>query len=219
MQAGREHLHVTVFGGSAASATDDVRAALEEAVEIVKADGFDPRHIVRSRIFARDRALRQIAGDLRLEVLAGALRGASSSYIDPDRLPGGAALRVDLVALRAPSGAMKRVHEYDPVIAPPMFATLDGMVYLSGMTDTSPGFEAQLARIAGKIAAGLSQAGTTHEHVVAVNAFVARSVNMDDALASVTEVFPRFDGPLTLSPVEGFTTPEKRIEIETTARA
>jgi len=218
MLAGREHVLISLCGTPAASLAEEVRAVLTDAVTLIATEGFDPRHIVRSRIFARDTAVRQVAGDIRLQVLAGDLRGASSSYIDPDRLPARSSLRVDLVAQRAAPDAVKHVEEYDPVIAPPMFVTLDGMVYLSGMTDTAPGFDAQLERIATKVGDGLTGAGAGWGRVVGVRAYAHRSVSMSRAWSAVTGIYPGFGGPLTLTPVAGFTTPEKRIEIETTAR-
>lgn len=215
--AGREHLQVSVAARTDLSDEAAARHALTRAIARIETEGFNPHHIVRSRLFARDRAIRTIAGDLRLEMLAGRLRGASSSYIDPDRLPPGSAIAIDLLVLRAAPGAEKRIREYDPIAAPPMFVTLDGIAYLSGMTDTSDGFEAQHGRIRATIAQGLAEAGSSPDGVVGVTAFVARSEPFDTAWTDITGGFPGYKGALSLSPVEGFTTPEKRLEIETTA--
>lgn len=215
--AGREHLKVRVAAEAGPSGEAATRNALARAIARIKTEGFDPRHIVRSRLFARDRAARTVAGDIRLDMLNGPLRGASSSYIDPDRLPPGSDMAIDLLVLRAKSGAEKRVREYDPVVAPPMFVTLDGMAYLSGMTDTSDGFDAQHQRIRASIAQGLDEAGSGPGGVTRVTAFLARSEPFERAWADITAGFPGYAGPLSLSPVEGFTTPEKRLEIETTA--
>lgn len=216
--AGRDHLEVSVTGSATAGEiAQETRAALQAAFARIVAEGFATRHIVRSRLFARNRPLRDVAGQVRLDLMAGELRGASSSYIDPDRLPPDASVQIDLLVLKAAEGSAKRVQEYDPVAAPPMFVTLDGMAYLSGMTSTLAGFPAQLDQIRETIARGLSGSGSGWDKVVRVDAFAAASEPQEDAWAAVAGVYRGFDGPLTLSVVEGFTSATKRVELETTA--
>jgi len=214
--AGREHVHVTVYGRAAASVGDESRRAMEEALDLLQRAGAAREHLVRSRLFARDGQTRRTASDMRLEVLAGALRASSSSYIDPARLPDGASMAIELVGQRGAPAAAKSVREYEPRIAPPMFVTLDGVAYLSGITDVTDGFDAQLANIRASVERSLAAAGGAR--IAHIAAHVSRKVNLDHAWAAITRAFPA-DVALTLSPVDGYSAAEKLVEIETTALA
>jgi enamine deaminase RidA (YjgF/YER057c/UK114 family) len=216
---GREHLLVSVAGDGTGSIAQEARRAMDTALALISEAGFAREHVVRSRLFARDATARRIASDLRVEMLKGELRAASSSYIDPARLPAGANVAVDLVALRAPGGAHKTTREYEPAIAPPMFVAVDGFVYVSGCTDISDGFAAQLKNVRANIARNLEAAGLGWSHVIAVNAHVSRTIEPDLAWRDLISLFPGMQGPISLSPVEGYSAPEKLIEIEATARA
>ena len=154
----REFIYVRVAGKGGASVGDETRLALQAAIEAIERAGFSPDHLTRSRLWAIDPAARAEASDIRRTFLAGSLRAASASFWGPEHLPAGSRVMIDLAALRPTAGATKAVVEYVPAITPPAFVTLDGMVFLSGNTDQSPGLEAQVAAIAGKIRGSLAQA-------------------------------------------------------------
>lgn len=215
----REHLHVSVTGDAGGAVAEEARRAIETALALIEEAGYSREHLVRSRLFARDANTRRIASDMRVEMLGGALRAASSSYIDSARLPGGANVAIDLVALRAPAGAAKTVREYDPAIAPPMFVALDGLVYVSGCTDVSDGFDAQLRNVRSYIARNLEAAGLGLADVIGVSAHVSRTISADGAWRDVATLFSGLTGPLSMTQVDGYSAPEKLIEIEATARA
>ena len=215
---GREHLHVSVVGAGRSDLAAEAREVMESALRLIEDAGYARSSLVRSRLFARDANARRIASDLRVALLSGDLRAASSSYIDPARLPDGANVAVDLVAVRAPAGAGKIVKEYDPVIAPPMFVRVADMVYVSGCTDTSDGFEAQFANIRGNITRNLQAAGAALSDVISVSAHVSRKVDANLAWSRVTGMFPHPRCAVSLSQVDGYSAPEKLIEIETAAQ-
>jgi enamine deaminase RidA (YjgF/YER057c/UK114 family) len=209
--AGIRTFNVIVGGpsGGSRAAADLFSAALAEIGEA----GFSPANLVRSRIWARDAAIRKVASDARLSALSGDLRAASASFIAPERLAPGVDVLVDLTALAGEGG--KVVHEYEPKIAPPMFVRIGGLVFLSGNTDESATFEAQMTRIRAKIAASLAAAETTWDRIVAVAAYFHRDLDRADAVEAVAA---DFSCPVVLTTVEGYSAPEKRIEIEVTAR-
>jgi enamine deaminase RidA (YjgF/YER057c/UK114 family) len=215
---GREHLVVNVTGAGGGSIADEARRAMDSAFALIEQSGFPTSSIVRSRIFARDANARRIASDLRVEMLKGALRAASSSYIDPARLPEAANVAVDLIAARTPAGVQKVTREYEPPIAPPMFVALGDMVYVSGCTDTSDGFDAQIANVRCYIARNLDAAGAKWTDVTGVSAHVSRKIDLADAWRKLNGLFPHLAGTMSLSPVDGYSAPEKLIEIEATAR-
>lgn len=214
--AGREFLHVTVAGIAAETAQKEARTAIEAALTAIEAAGFSSKNLVRSRLFARDAQVRRIASDVRLEVLTGALRSASSSYVDARRLPVGSSMCVDLVALRVGSHAAKQVREYIPHIAPPMFVTVDGCAFLSGVTDMSDRFEDQLVCIRDTILNSVAQAGGTTSGIVNIDAHIARTLDADHAWAAISALFPGSNARISLTQVDGYSAPQKLVELETT---
>lgn len=213
----RELFQVSVAGAGGGDLAAQSRAAIETALDEIGKAGFVAGHIVRSRLWARDAAARTAASDVRRALLAGDKRGGSASFFDPERMAAGSDMAIDILALRAPADARKRVVEYDPPIAPPLFVALDGMVFLSGNTDISPAFADQVARIGGKIERALGQAGAAVPQVVALSAFVAKSVDPAAARAAIAQRLPGLACPIEIASVAGFSAPEKLIEIETAA--
>ena len=214
---GREHLLVSLTG-SGGSVADEARRAMTDGLALIEASGFSTAHLVRSRLFARDANARRLASDVRVEMLKGALRSASSSYIDPSRLPGAANVSIDLVAVRALTHEQKVAREYEPAIAPPMFVAVGNMIYVSGCTDVSERFDAQIANIRSYIARNLEAAGAGWDNVVGVSAHVSRKIDAGEAWLKLNALFPDLRGPLSMSPVDGYSGPEKLIEIEATAK-
>ena len=216
---GRDALTVTVGGDGAGTVEQEAQAALDRTIsEIVKA-GLTRSQVVRGRLYALDRTSRQEASDIRRATLVGPLRCGTSSFIDTERLPKGCRVIMEVTAIkpRDPT-AQKVVREYEPVIAPPMFATLDGLVFLSGNTDESATFEAQLGAIRGKIDASLKAAGTDISKAVAVSAFMSKTIDIHAGRKAIAAALSGATCPIVLTTVEGYSAPTKLIEIEVTAR-
>jgi len=216
--AGREHLFVSVASSSGGSEEAQSERAIRDGLALIEAEGFRTAHLVRSRLFAQDARLRRVASDVRVATLVGDLRSASSSYIDPRRLPADAIMSIELLALRAAPAATKTSREYEPAIAPPMFVALDGMIYLSGVTDVSANFQTQVANIGASIGKNLSAAGASAADVVALSAYASSRIEADEAWRAVGGLFPKSPEAFSLSSVEGYSAPQKLLEVETTAR-
>ena len=121
---------------------------------------------------------------------------------------------IDLAALRPTAGAIKAVVEYVPAITPPAFVTLDGMVFLSGNTDRSPGLEAQVAAIADNIRSSLAQARSSCAEIVTLSAYLAETENPAAAHAAIRRALPDLNCPVPIATVRGFSAPDKLLEIE-----
>jgi enamine deaminase RidA (YjgF/YER057c/UK114 family) len=211
--AGLRMMHVRVGGALDADAPAQAAGLIESAISALAAAGFGGDRIVRSRVWARSARLRQVASDARLVVLTGERRAASSSFIVPGRLPQGIDAAVDLIALEGPGE--KSVREYDPRIAPPRFLTRDGLVFLSGITDTVGDFSAQLEAIRARIGQSLEMAGASSSNIIDVRAFVHAG---EPWRAAHDAIRARFPCPVEMTSVEGYSAAEKRVEIEVTAR-
>ncbi len=217
---GRDAFNISVAGDGKESVEAEAKLALARAVSEVEKAGFAKAHIVRSRLFALDSATRQAASDVRRATLVGDLRGGSSSFVDAERMPRGSRVIMELTAVSPLAAeAKKTVREYEPVIAPPMFVTLDGLVFLSGNTDESATFETQLDAIRHKIDASLTVAGTHISKAVVISAFMSKKVNVVDGRKAIAARFAAAGCPINLTTVEGYSAATKRIEIEVTARA
>jgi hypothetical protein len=123
---------------------------------------------------------------------------------------------VDLVALRVGSDAAKQVREYRPQIAPPMFVTVDGCAFLSGVTDMSDRFEDQLVCIRDTILNSVAQAGGATSGIVNIDAHIARTLDADHAWAAISALFPGSNARISLTQVDGYSAPQKLVELETT---
>jgi enamine deaminase RidA (YjgF/YER057c/UK114 family) len=196
----------------------ETQRSIDAALEGMAAVGLAPEHIVRSRLFTRDAQGRQQASDVRRVRLGGALRGASSSFWDPARLARDARVRIELTAMDLGEGA-KEVVEYAPPLAPPKFVRVGGLVFLSGITDMTPGLAAQVPTIRAAVDASLSDAGTDLRAARLMSVFLAREEDPRAALALVAQHFSEARCPVTLTQVGGYSAPVKRIEIEVTAAA
>lgn len=214
--AGREFFCVTIAGQPSENAQQEARTAIEAALAAIEDSGFSAQHLVRSRLFARDAQVRRIASDVRLEVLTGAFRSASSSYVDARRLPAGSSMSIDLVALRAKPGAAKQVREYAPQIAPPMFVTLDGCTFLSGVTDMSDQFDDQLVCIRDTILSSIAKAGGSPAAIVNIDAHIARKIDATHAWTAINGLFSAPNARVSLTQVDGYSAPQKLVELETT---
>ena len=214
----RELLHVAVAGTAGQATEAQSRDAIARAVAEVELAGIPAGHIVRSRLWGRDAEARQIASNVRLEILGGLRRGASSSFVDGERLPAGIAMMIELYALRSGTPAdAKKIVEYAPPIAPPMLVVLDGLLVLSGDTDRSDGIEAQMASIRGKLDASLAAGGGRWDQVVSMSVFMAKRLAPGFGRAALSASFPGIGCPVTISTVDGYSHPETLVEIEVTA--
>jgi enamine deaminase RidA (YjgF/YER057c/UK114 family) len=213
---GRRLFSVSVTTPATGDIAQEAERSLAAGVAALIAAGLRPENIVRSRLFTHDRDSRQQASDVRRLRLGGALRGASSSFWDQARLPADSRLRIDLTAMESPPDD-KQIVEYTPAIAPPKFVRLGGLVFLSGVTDITPGLGAQVAAIRGSIRASLDDAGTDLRAARLVSIFLAREEDPRAALELVAKHFPEAGCPVFLTQVGGYSAPEKRIEIEVTA--
>ena len=208
--AGAETFRVIVAGARSVEAA----ALFARAFDEIGKSGLGATQIVRSRVWARDSALRQDASNARLVALAGDRRASSASFIAPEFMAEGTDVAVDVVAM-AGDGA-KEIREYEPRISPPMFVRFGGLVFLSGNTDISASFDAQLGNICGNIAKSLAEAGAAWGDIVNVDAYLSRKVAWADVGKGLRARFPV---PVKVVNVEGFSAPEKLIEIEVTAKS
>ena len=194
---------------------------LLDAIEGTLGDhGLSLADVVRTRLHAATRAGRDAASAVRFRRLAGPARCATSSYIDPSMFASGDGVRLAAIALSG-AAADKVAVEYEPRQPPCRFVATGDLVFLSGVTSTEPGFDAQLARIAPRVADNLRAAGDTLGRDVTptgVTAWVHRSVS-DGELADLDMRLGLEGTPCAVMRCDGYSAPGKLIEVEVDAAA
>ena len=114
--------------------------------------------------------------------------------------------------------AEKLLKEYDPPLIPLRYLTYDSMLVLSGVTAVLPTLSDQLDDIMPRIEGSLADAGCSWHDVVHVAFFLHRSEKLEDLRrlfgARVSAQIPEMEYAF----VDGYSTPGKSIEIETTAK-
>ena len=123
-------------------------------------------------------------------------------------------------------GTQKTVKEYDPPIVPPRYVATGGLVFLSGVTWDTGTLDEQLATILTRIGGSLQDAGASWAHVVKLSCFLHRSQTVQALRASLLQILgtdlatrlsSETPAAVEYSFVDGYSTPGKLIEIETTA--
>jgi hypothetical protein len=208
---------------TAAVPTSDPAAleALFDALDAALADvRLGPDDVVRNRVVASSRPVRDAASAVRFRRLAGAARCATSSYIDEGRFAGGDGVRIDTIALRG-TAATKIAVERDPVEPPCWFVATGDLVFLSGLTSTDPELHVQIPHIRARLADALALAGERLGRPVrptTATVYIHRSVGLDE-VADLARMVGIEGIPLEVGRCDGFSKPGKLLELEVDATA
>lgn len=199
----------------------DTLDALFAALETALADaGLAPTDVVRNRVLAASRPVRDTVSALRFQRFAGPARCATSSYIDGNRFAGGDGVRLDTIALRG-TAATKVAVEHHPRQPPCQLVATRDLVFLSGLTSTDPELHVQIQQIRVRLADTLALAAMRLGRAVrptSATVFVHRSVGLDE-LADLAEMVGIVGIPLAIGRCDGFSQPGKLVELEIDAEA
>ncbi|MBM4262596.1 MAG: hypothetical protein FJ145_14345 [Deltaproteobacteria bacterium] len=215
---GHEFIELCGEAAPAANATLEAQQLFQRFDSELRGHGLSLDHTVRSRLWGRDRASRDLGSTERVRVLSGKARSASSSYIAPGHFDSTANVAIDLIAMRPTSpAAAKTIVEYEPAIVPIRFLVLENVVVLSGVTTVLPTLAAQFDNIFPRIAGSLKDAGSSWDKVARVSFYLHRSQTIDH----LKELFARHVGAkvpqLEYCFVDGYSSEGKFCEVEVTA--
>jgi enamine deaminase RidA (YjgF/YER057c/UK114 family) len=185
---------------------------------LLAAQGLSLDDVVRTRLFARDKARRDGGSAARREVFSGRARMVSSGLIAPAALDGEGAVGLELIALRPrQAGAQKRLREYDPERTPLRYLVHDGVLLTSGETKPGATLAEQVAAILPEHAESLAMEGLGWDKVVLISCFLHCSQPVDALRAALAQAAPVAAIPLECELVEGFAGEGRLVEIEVTA--
>ncbi len=215
---GHEFVELSCEGDGRGSATDEAQAVFARMAEELGHFGLSLDHVLRTRLWGRDRASRDAGSDVRFRTLAGGARAASSSYTTEERFDNPQArVALDLVALKTSPAPVKTIRENEPPRMPVRYLTVGDLIVLSGMTSQLPTLEAQLANILPRIGAALNEAGSGWDKVGLMSCYLHRSQSPDALRAGITKWTTAAPARLEIGFSDGYSAPDKLIEIETTA--
>jgi enamine deaminase RidA (YjgF/YER057c/UK114 family) len=216
---GHEFLSLSGEAPAANTPAEEMHALVRDMeAELMKHDLF-LANTVRTRLWARDRESRDGSSKARRDIFGGALRSVSSSFIAPDMFESEARVSLDLLAMRPSAPDVeKRLREYDPPIVPLRYLSLDDVVFLSGVTSVSPTLEEQIEEITGLIRGSLQEAGVSWERVFMMSCFLHRSQTVESLMGLLKKNIPCEIPFVEIGFAEGYSTPGKLVEVETTAR-
>jgi enamine deaminase RidA (YjgF/YER057c/UK114 family) len=177
-------------------------------------------NVVRTRVYGRTRAARDTISAVRGKIFDGQARAATSSFISPAHFSSAADVALELHAMATPSGGAPRtVTEHAP--AQPFIRHLlwGPLVFLAGMTcDTKPTLNAQCADILPRAAALLRETGCGWRDVVHIAFSLHKDEDPQALLDAVAAAAPVPLENAEIEFVEGYSRPNKLVEIEITAR-
>jgi enamine deaminase RidA (YjgF/YER057c/UK114 family) len=218
---GQRFVYLGIAAEPGPSVEQQSEALFERAGRELDALGFALNgNVVRSRVFGRTRADRDIVSGVRGKTFVGQGRAATSSFISPAHFASSAAVALDLYAMAAPAdGAARKVVEHDPPQPFIRYLAWGPMVFLAGMTcETFPTLKEQIADILPRAGALLKENGCDWKDVVRVSFFLHQDEKVDALLAGVAATAPIPLDNAEIEFVEGYSRPNKLVEIEITAR-
>ena len=177
-------------------------------------------NVVRNRVFGRTREARDVVSVVRGKTFIGQSRAATSSFITTTHFDSAAEVALDLYAMAAPAGgAARQVTEHTP--AQPFIKHLvwGPMVFLAGMTcEEYPALKQQYEEILPRAGMLLKETGCDWKDVVKIAFCLHKDQDPKSLLAGVGPLVPVDLGNAEIEFVEGYSRPNKLVEIEITAR-
>jgi len=218
--AGQRFVALAIEAAPGGTLESQSQALFGRAAAALTAHGLALDHnVVRSRVFGRTRAARDIVSGVRGKVFEGPARAATSSYISPGYFSSAADVGLDLFAMTAPSIEARKVSEHAPVQPFIRHLTWGPMVFLAGMTcETLPTLREQYTDVLTRAGALLAETGCDWRNVVHVAFFLHRSENPKALLDGVAATGTVPLDHCEVEQVDGYSRPGKLIEIEITAK-
>ena len=216
---GWEFVSLSCEARGGGSAREQAQEAFEQCRQELKKYGLSLNDTVRSRIWSKDRASRDESSKVRVEVLSGPARAASSSFTAPDHFYTDAAVGYDVIAVRPRPGIKKVIRENEPPRIPILYMTLGPLLFLSGQTAVLPTLELQVTtNILPRITEYLAEAKSGWDRVVNVSCYLNRSQSPEELRRLFRKMVPieppRFE---IVTYIEGYSAEGKLVEIEVTA--
>jgi len=215
-----EHEFVRVYGeGRPGLAVPEATRELLGRIgtELVKQD-LSLDDVVRTRLFARDRAGRDQGSAARREIMANRARSSSTGVFAPAVFCSDAAVAVEVLAMRPHEAeSQKLLQEYDPPRTPLRYLVYESIFFGSGETGAGATLDEQVAAIMDSHRASLALAGASWAQAVLISCCLHQSQRPAALRQALQQAAPVGNVPLECELVEGFAGEGRLVEIEVTA--
>jgi enamine deaminase RidA (YjgF/YER057c/UK114 family) len=177
---GREFIELSCEGRPEASVEEETRELFQRVDKVLSELNLSIENIVRTRTWASDKNVRDLATDERSKILTGRTRTSSSSYICPEHFDSNARVALDVIAMRPANPNPQRLPvEYDSPKKYLRYLIYDSFAFLSGVVAAGPRFDNQLAAIFAEIDGSLRDCATSWDKVTSAAYFLHRSQNLE----------------------------------------
>lgn len=218
---GQRFVHLWLEAQPGGPAEQQSERLFERAAAELKSLGLAlDRNVVRSRVYGRTREARDVISAVRGKTFVGQARAATSSFISPAHFDTAADVALELYAMAAPAGGTPRtVTEHSPPQPFIRHLAWGPLVFLAGMTcETEPRLKEQYEDILPRAGGLLKETGCDWNSVVRIAFCLHKDEDPDALLAGVAATVPVPLDNAEIEFVEGYSRPNKLIEIEITAR-
>lgn len=218
---GKEFIELSGEARAGASVADETNDLFRRFEEELKAHGLSLEQTVRTRIWGRDREVRNLATAARSKILTSSAKASSSSYISPRHFDSDAKVALDLLAMK-PShpGAERKPVEFDPPRNYLCYLRYDSVLFFSGFTSSADTLEDQVPEIVETLAGALALSGVLSQDwkkVGKLSLFLHRSQKLDvlkDLLAKANMLDVH---QVEFGFVDGYAGERSLLEVEATA--
>lgn len=181
--------------------------------------GLSLKNTVRTRLWARDRQVRNLGTAARSQILTGEAKASSSSYIAPRHFDSSSArVAVDLLAMR-PSrpDAERRPVEFQPPRNYLCYLRYDSVAFFSGYTSDADTLEIQVPKVLTALGGAVAVSAAKWDNLLRLSVFLQRSQKIDVVKELLTKG-PRVElQNVEFGFVDGFAGEKSLLEVEATA--
>lgn len=170
------------------------------------------------RLWAKDRKTRDGLNEVRAQLLTGARRTASSSFISTSHMTAEGTIALEMIAFRAKEPETRRLMDFIPARRYAHYMVQDNWLFSSGMAEEAATLDEQFDKALAKVEEALKRENKSWSCVVEASFFLERRHG------SLRWLKDRFRGAVALQPprlifeeVDGLASPGKNLEIEVIA--
>jgi enamine deaminase RidA (YjgF/YER057c/UK114 family) len=215
---GRECVEVVAEASSALAADGAVIELFQKCDNELRGWGLSLDHIVRVRVWGRDREARTLATAARSKILTGKRKAASSSFVSQQWFDSDGSAGLELLAMKPiHSGADRQPVDFEPARNYVCYLDYDGLLFFSGFTSEAPSLEEQAVEVLATIDKALARARTDWGKVRKLSALLQRGQDLE-TVRRVLAKAGKLDIPeIEFAFVDGFAGEKYLLEIEATA--
>jgi enamine deaminase RidA (YjgF/YER057c/UK114 family) len=203
--------------GPVAEQTSDLFRRFGEELKLL---GLSLDNCVRTRLWGADREARDLGTAARSNVLTGARKAASSSYVSATHFDSAAKVALDLLAMRTSHpGSERQPVEFEPPRNYLRHLRYDSVVFVSGLTSEASRLEDQVPEVLAALDDTLGAASTRWAQVVKLSVYLSRTQKVDVVTRLLVKANRLELSKIEFEFVDGFAREKSLLEVEATALA